>query len=1316
MATIRELQASFVAKVSGMKSAIQGVKKDINSLESSSGKTAGKMSTNFSSVGKTLTNFGNGLQQASQKVGTLGKSLTKKITLPAAGAATAIGGITAALGWKRLVGLDSAQAQLKGLGYNTKEVGRISKQVTKAIDGGMTTMAEGTSVAAGALAAGVKEGAELERYIKLVGDAAVGANRPVGDMAQIFNRVQGSGKLMTQELNMIEDGMPGFAQAMAKNLNVSQEEFRKMVTDGKVNSKKFLDVMEDFAGGMASAYSDSWQGMVANTKAYIGIIGENLLGGVFEKSKESIAEFIEFLKSDEVVAWAQKVGKQIGVMFSLVVDKVQSAIQWFANLSKSQQSMIMKFGAVALAAGPILVVLGTLGGIIGKLSAGLGTLITPLSKAKGAFGLLSTTAADGTKKVGLLSRTFTLLTGPVGITIGIIAALVTGFITAYKKSETFRNFVDKLKDAFVNAYEKIKEFLTTNETLLGFIDNIKKGFEILRKKVSEAIKAIVDFFQDKIAEMRSFWDSEGSSFLKAFSNIFSGIRKVTEPVIKFIVSLIQKSLPVITTVFSVTFKAAYEIVKSIWQNIRGVIDGGLKIIMGLIRVFSGIFTGDFSKMWQGIKDIFSGAIQFIWNFVQLMFWGKLLKGVVGFVKGFSKPIGAMWTSIKDLFSRVINWIVEFVKNSFTKMKDTIAKISSGIQKGLDTAWNFILNIIKKVVQTIVNFVKNRFTTMKNGITTIFNAISKFISTVWNAILSFFKTVIKAIVDFVKSRFTTLKNNVTTIFNAVKKFITNVWNAIYSFFKTVIKSIVDFVKNRFTSLYNNTKSIFTNVWNFIKDIWSKVYNNTKNSVSNIFNKVRDTWNNLKSKTTEIFKGIRDGIKQKFDDIVDAAKKLPKRIGDGIGNMASKVTDGVNKVVNKLASKLGDGVNGVIGGINWVLKRIGVDEKNHIDEWPVPKYKKGTKGHPGGLAVVGDGGQSELIQTPDGEMMLSPNTDTLLNLPKGTAVLSGDKTKKFLSNVPMYAKGIGDIGISVAKGVKKAGKKVAEWTGNVWSYIKEPKKLLNVALKALGVEMPKGGNFIGDIAKAGFSMVKDKAVGFIKDKMENLFGGGDIPNVSGSGVQRWAGIARQALMMTNQYTEANLKRLLYQMKTESGGNPKAINLWDINAKRGIPSKGLMQVIDPTFQAYKMPGFNNIWNPLDNILASIRYAVSRYGSLARAYRGVGYADGGIVDTKQLAWIAEGGWAESIISHDPSKRVRQQRIWQETGDRLGFTDDKYSKQMLAELERIARSVEAGQRNITKAIENKPVLSGSDIKQEYDRRDSKEAINHSIFTGRPRR
>ncbi|MCR1833052.1 tape measure protein [Oceanobacillus caeni] len=1232
MATVRELQASFVAKANGLKSTIQGIKKDIDGLQTKSKDVSSKMNSNFINIGKSLTKFGDNMQKVSKKAKSLGSDLTKKITLPAAGAATAIGGLTAALGWKRLVGLDTAQAQLKGLGYTTKEVERISEQVTTAIDGGMTTMAEGTAVAAGALAAGVKEGAELERYIKLVGDAAVGANRPVGDMAMIFNRVQGMGKLMTQELNMIEDGMPGFSAAMAESFNVTQGEFREMVTAGEVDSKQFLNVMETFAGGTAAAYSESWEGMVANTKAYIGIIGENLLGGVFEKSKESISEFIDFLKSDEVVAWAKKVGKAIGDVFGSVVDTVKSAIQWFANLSNSQQEVIMKFGAIAIAAGPLILTLATVGGIIGKLSSGLGTLLKPISKAGGLLKLL---------KAG-----FTALTGPVGLTIAIIAALATAFTIAYKKSETFRNIVNKV------------------------LDSVKDGFQKLKEKVSEVLSVVVDYFKDKIAELKSFWDSEGQLFLQAVSNVFDGIWKVVKPVIDAIVSVVKKSLPIVQSVFSTVFKVILEIVKSVWGNIKGVIDGGLKVIMGLIKVFSGLFTGDFSKMWEGIKDLFKGAIQFIWNFVQLMFWGKLLKGVIGFVKGFSSPISAMWTSIKDLFSRVINWIVEFVKNSFTKMKDAIAKISSGIQKGLDTAWNFILNIIKKVVQ--------------------------------------------AIVDFVKSRFTTLKNNVTTIFNAVKKFITNVWNAIYSFFKTIIKSIVDFVKSRFNNLKTNITNIFNSIKNTVKSIWNGIKDNIINPITNAVKTGLNKFGEFKRKVTDTFKNIKNSVSDYVSDMVQKVKDMPGKMKDGIVKGAGKVYDGMKSLANKMVEGLGKGVNGVITGVNWVLGKLGVKEKSRLSKWKVPKYAKGTDGHPeDGPALINDGkgnnaGQ-ELIVEPDGTMGMYEGKNVLAYLKKGTQVIPAKLTKEM---IPKYAKGTG----SIVKSVKKGAKKVAEWTGNIWDHIKNPSKLLDIALKTVGISTPDASDLVGKIAKGGFNFVKDKAVGFIKDKMENLFGGGDIPNVTGSGVQRWEGVARQALMMTNQYTEANLKRLLYQMKTESGGNPKAINLWDINAKRGIPSKGLMQVIDPTFQAYKMPGFNNIWNPLDNILASIRYAVSRYGSLARAYRGVGYADGGIVDTKQLAWIAEGGWAESIISHDPSKRVRQQRIWQETGDRLGFTDDKYSKQMLAELERIARSVEAGQRNITKAIENKPVLSGSDIKQEYDRRDSKEAINHSIFTGRPRR
>ncbi|GGV77852.1 hypothetical protein GCM10010512_35520 [Streptomyces thermoviolaceus subsp. thermoviolaceus] len=66
-------------------------------------------------------------------------------------------------------------------------------------------------------------------------------------------------------------------------------------------------------------------------------------------------------------------------------------------------------------------------------------------------------------------------------------------------------------------------------------------------------------------------------------------------------------------------------------------------------------------------------------------------------------------------------------------------------------------------------------------------------------------------------------------------------------------------------------------------------------------------------------------------------------------------------------------------------------------------------------------------------------------------------------------------------------------------------------------------------------------------------------------------------------------------ESSGNPKAINLWDSNAAKGIPSKGLLQVIQPTFDAYHVPGTSyDIYDPVANITAACNYAADRYGSI--------------------------------------------------------------------------------------------------------------------------
>ena len=70
-------------------------------------------------------------------------------------------------------------------------------------------------------------------------------------------------------------------------------------------------------------------------------------------------------------------------------------------------------------------------------------------------------------------------------------------------------------------------------------------------------------------------------------------------------------------------------------------------------------------------------------------------------------------------------------------------------------------------------------------------------------------------------------------------------------------------------------------------------------------------------------------------------------------------------------------------------------------------------------------------------------------------------------------------------------------------------------------------------------------------------------------------------------------------ESSGNPQAINTWDSNAAAGTPSKGLLQVIDPTFAAYHVPGTAfDPFDPVANITAACNYAAARYGSIDNVF----------------------------------------------------------------------------------------------------------------------
>lgn len=1075
-------------------------------------------SSGFTKVGKQFTGISKSLDTVSQKTGTVGQSLTNSITKPALIAGTAVGGIMAKFGWDRLMDFDSAKAKLEGLGYSTKEVGSITDQVSKAVQGGMTTMAEGTDVAAGALAAGVKEGKDLQKYIKLVGDAAVGSNRPVADMAMIFNRVQGQGKLMTEELNMVEEGMPGFSNAMAKHLGVSYDAFREMVTNGEVSSKDFLTVMDDFAGGMAGAYSKSWRGMLANTKAYIGQLGESLLGGVFEQSKDSLAEFMVVLQSDSAKKWAQETGQAIGQAFATIIGAVKGMIAWWTSLDGTTQKVlggIIKWvGLTAIAIGPMLLAISKIAGVMSAMFGPLGTLLGLMGKVSGAMKLGATFTSAFASVFPKLSLVLGALTGPVGLTVLAITAIGTALVIAYKKSETFRNVVNGAVSGIVTAFKWLWSGIMTVLTPIG--------------------QAFASFGRQIAKTFGQFWAENGPQFMQALGNIKTGFMvmwQVIKPIIMgigaifksvfgAIVATVQFFMPVIQGIFSVGWALVKYIIVSTWQAIKGVISGALNVIMGIVKVFIGLFTGDFGKMWEGVKQIFVGAFQFIWNLVQLWFVGKifgifklglgLIKSVVsgslGSVRGtFSSILGSIWGIVKKIFG----WIASFMRNIF-----------GSIWKFTKAVWSNIKLAVTNPVALIRKIVPQTFRIMSGIIRTIFSSLKKAVSVIFRTMKTVVVNIAKALSNLLRGNFSGMRKNLQNITSALKNAVIKLWRI----------------------LKNTVVSVAKQLWSGIKGIFKNLFNTAKNITQNLKNSVVDKWRGLKKSVVNLATGAKDGVVKGFKAMYNKGVEWLDKLKGFIKN----AKDGFKKVATSLGKSVANGaisgLNAMIDGINTLSDKI-MNKK--LIKKKIPKLSTGTGANPGvstdsqgrltksTKAVVNDkgigngrgsSGHRELIHRRNGKIEKPIGRNKKVSLKRGDAVYNGAQSKALMPHLstgtigkdmlkktkkhhkhdevygdvaPTFSGGGGGNPISAiadgAKGAwswtadkaKKAKDSFGKAIGDVMDYASNPMKLINKMLKHFGVNFDGVGGAMGGTISWAYDSLKKG----LKDLVTGWFDDGD-----------------------------------------------------------------------------------------------------------------------------------------------------------------------------------------------------------------------------------
>lgn len=513
--------------------------------------------------------------------------------------------------------------------------------------------------------------------------------------------------------------------------------------------------------------------------------------------------------------------------------------------------------------------------------------------------------------------------------------------------------------------------------------------------------------------------------------------------------------------------------------------------------------------------------------------------------------------------------------------------------------------IKEAAANLGKWIGEKWDDIKKATGDAWDNVKKATSDKWNEAKKSVSDTADSIGTKVSTKWSEVKKGTSDAWDNVKNWTSSKWNDT----KTAVHSTADSIGSKVSSKWNEIKSGTSTAWENVRSSVSNAANNARDNASN-------AWSNMKDRMGGYANSIKSTAKSAFDNVASWASDMGKKIGSGLENGVNAVKRGAAAIGNGIAGVIGGAVNGVIDGINWVLGKVG--SGNRLGHWSVPRYANGTEGHPGGPALVNDGSGSqwqEMYRTPDGKTGLFPKVRNLMvDLPKGTQVLSGAKTAKAMSGMPAYANGIGNW-------MGEKWNQAKEMVGDIWDYATHPEKILNIAISKF-TNLSQAVEPALSIATGGISTMANGAMGMIEKAFSE---GSESP--SGTGVERWRPVIKKALSMNGVSTSENyVNAWLRQVQSESGGNEKAVQggYTDINTITGDLAKGLLQTISATFNANKFPGHGNIFNGYDNALAAIHYALGRYGDpgmLQVIGHGHGYAKGTpYVPEDQLAMIHEG------------------------------------------------------------------------------------------------
>src|SRR5699024_2557250 len=509
-------------------------------------------------------------------------------------------------------------------------------------------------------------------------------------------------------------------------------------------------------------------------------------GGFFSQMKLMMAEITEIFDKfgDTAADW----GVKFGEFTATVIEKVKDLVIWFSNLDSGTQKFIGVLAGLAVSAGPVLM-------IFGKIMQTF-TALAPLVKIAGlALGAL---------------------TSPIGLVVAGIAALGAGFVIAYNKSETFRNFVDGIKDKFMTAIEWIGQF---KDGIIGlFKDDGMAGIDILTSigisqemadklweftghfiefyhnvkewidKVKTTISGIFEAFRGDTITATEMLTSIGLSedtitmifdsvegiktifrdMKTAVGNIFTGIKG-------FIVGAFTDVKSWWDSDGALIFDAMGTVVSKVFEIITFVVETSLAFVVDLFKRFAPIVEGIWGVLWPTIEYLVKNT----WSTIKFVI-GTAMDLIQGIISAVSAIIEGDWSAFGEALKTMALSIKDRVVEHFGSLKENALRLFnelfSGAIQWFQSMWS---NVTTKAGQ-IKTDVVNRFNELKNGaiqkVTEAYNSITTWFSNLWTSVT----TKATQIKDSVTGSFTTLKDNainrVTNMYNSITKWFSNLWTS------------------------------------------------------------------------------------------------------------------------------------------------------------------------------------------------------------------------------------------------------------------------------------------------------------------------------------------------------------------------------------------------------------------------------------------------------------------------------------------------------------------------------------------------------------